>query len=258
VPAEAHAPDLLASLERVTVQFGPRVVLDGVGLSLRAGEIVTVIGPNGAGKTTLIRVVLGLLRPRSGAVWRRPGLRVGYVPQSVELDRTLPLTVRRFLSLGRQSRGEDIVAALDEVGAGATIDRSVHDISGGERKRMLLARALLADPDLLVLDEPTANVDVAGQSEFYDVLGRLRDRRHCGVLLVSHDLYLVMAATDYVVCLNRHVCCSGKPDAVGRHPEYLALFGARMATTLGLYTHAHDHEHALSGETIAGHDHRHG
>jgi zinc transport system ATP-binding protein len=261
VPADARAAETLVTLERVVVRFGARAVLDHVDLALRPGEIVTVIGPNGAGKTTLIRTVLGLLQPLSGRVVRRPGLRLGYMPQSIEFERTMPLTVGRFLSLVRPRDAAAIGAALDEVGAPSLARRSVHGLSGGERKRMLLARALLADPDLLVLDEPTANVDVAGQGEFYDIIGRLRDRRHCGVLLVSHDLYLVMAATDFVVCLNRHVCCSGKPDSVSRHPEYLALFGPRLASTLGLYTHAHDHEHALSGDAVAapdhGHDHDH-
>jgi len=269
VPADGRSEETLVALEKVVVRFGARPVLDHVDFSVRAGEIVTVIGPNGAGKTTLIRTVLGLLRPLSGSVRRRPGLRVGYMPQSIQFERTMPLTVGRFLTLGpvhllaRAREATAIAAALDEVGAPGIAERSVHEISGGERKRMLLARALLTDPDLLVLDEPTANVDVAGQGEFYDIIGRLRDRRRCGVLLVSHDLYLVMASTDFVVCLNRHVCCSGKPESVGRHPEYLALFGPRLASTLGLYTHAHDHEHALSGDAIvapgAGNaDHHHG
>jgi zinc transport system ATP-binding protein len=263
--AGADDPSLLVALDRVAVSFGTRGVLDEIALSLHAGEIVTVIGPNGAGKTTLIRVVLGLVRPTAGAVRRRPGLRIGYMPQTVDIERTLPLTVRRFLALGPRRDDARVAAVLDEVGAPRLVDRSVHELSGGERKRMLLARALLADPDLLVLDEPTANVDVAGQGEFYDIIGRLRDRRRCGVLLVSHDLYLVMAATDIVVCLNRHICCSGQPDTIGRHPEYLALFGPRLAATLGLYAHAHDHRHALSGEPVAapeahrhGHEHEHG
>jgi zinc transport system ATP-binding protein len=244
---EENSTPKLISANGITVRYGERTVLDGVDLSVAPGEIVTLIGPNGSGKTTFLRAVLGLIRPDQGAVSRRPGLTIGYVPQSVEIDRTLPLTLRRFVMLGG-GNAKQLDAAAEEVGIGHLLDRSFHDLSGGEAKRGVLARALLREPDLLVMDEPTANVDVAGQAEFYDLIRRIRDRRGCGVLLVSHDLHLVMAATDHVVCLNTHVCCSGRPDSVTRNPEYLALFGHRVAETHGLYTHDHDHSHDISGE----------
>lgn len=224
--------------------------MEDVDLSVAPGEIVTLIGPNGSGKTTFLRAALGLIKPDKGEVRRRSGLTVGYVPQRVEIDRTLPLTLRRFVLLGGGANGAPLDAAAEEVGIGNLLDRSFHDLSGGEAKRAVLARALLREPDLLVLDEPTANVDVAGQAEFYDLIRRIRDDRGCGVLLVSHDLHLVMAATDQVVCLNVHVCCSGRPESVTRNPEYLALFGHRVAETHGLYTHDHDHRHDISGKQI--------
>lgn len=234
----------------VTVRYDGRAVLDHVALTVSEGDIVTLIGPNGSGKTTFVRAVLGLLRPDAGDITRRPGLRIGYLPQKIAIDRTLPLNVRRFISMAGNGNGARLDEVAAEAGVDHLLDRSFHDLSGGEAKRALLARALLRAPDLLVLDEPTANVDVAGQAEFYDLIRRVRDRHGCGVLLVSHDLHLVMAATDFVVCLNTHVCCSGRPDAVTRNPEYLALFGPRVAETHGLYTHHHDHGHDISGETV--------
>ena len=255
---EIEQPKLI-SASGVTVRYGGRPVLDGVDLSVAPGEIVTLIGPNGSGKTTFLRAVLGLIRPDGGDVARRPGLTIGYVPQRVEIDRTLPLTLRRFVMMGGGGNGARLDAAAQEVGIGHLLDRSFHDLSGGEAKRAVLARALLREPDLLVMDEPTANVDVAGQAEFYDLIRRIRDRRGCGVLLVSHDLHLVMAATDQVVCLNTHVCCSGRPESVTRTPEYLALFGHRVAETHGLYHPDHDHSHNLSGELTADvSEHAHG
>ena len=255
---EIEHPKLI-SASGVTVRYGGRPVLDGVDLSVAPGEIVTLIGPNGSGKTTFLRAVLGLIRPDGGAVARRPGLTIGYVPQRVEIDRTLPLTLRRFVMMGGGGNGARLDAAAQEVGISQLLDRSFHDLSGGEAKRAVLARALLREPDLLVMDEPTANVDVAGQAEFYDLIRRIRGRRGCGVLLVSHDLHLVMAATDQVVCLNTHVCCSGRPESVTRNPEYLALFGHRVAETHGLYHHDHDHSHNISGElTEDVSEHAHG
>ncbi len=246
----------LISAHGIGHRFAGRVVLEDIDLAVHAGEIVTLIGPNGSGKSTLVRVALGLIVPDTGAVERRDGLRIGYMPQSLSVDRTLPLTVRRFLAMARRRGRHDIDAALAEVGVGYAAEFGFQDLSGGEAKRVMLARALLQDPDLLVLDEPTASMDIAGQSAFYDLIRDIRDRRRCGVLLVSHDLHLVMAATDFVLCLNRHICCSGTPEAVNRHPEYLALFGASAAGAVGVYAHAHDHGHDhghdLGGEAMQG------
>ena len=240
----------------LTVSIKGEAVVDGVDLAVHAGEIVTLIGPNGSGKTTLVRAILGLVEPAQGAVRRRPGIRIGYVPQTMHVDETLPLTVRRFLQLAGPARGGRVTGgrvaeALAEVGAAYVIDGPLQSISGGEMKRVLLAQALLGDPDLLVLDEPTAGVDVTGQEELYTLIREVRRGRGCGVLLVSHDLHLVMAATDRVVCINQHVCCTGHPEAVSRHPEYLSLFGPEAAKALAVYTHDHDHRHHLSGEPVA-------
>jgi zinc transport system ATP-binding protein len=224
--------------------------LHDVSLAVLPGEIVTVIGPNGAGKTTLLRVVLGLQRPDAGRVHRRSGLRVGYVPQRFAIDESLPLTVRRFLALVPAAEPQ-IAAALGEVGAAHTLALPVQTLSGGELQRVLLARALLRRPELLVLDEPAQGVDITGQAELFALIRRIRDSTGCGVLLVSHDLHLVMAATDRVICLNHHVCCSGHPEAVSRDPAYRALFGAAI-DGFALYAHRHDHHHDAA-ETASEH-----
>ncbi len=245
---------ILAEASGVDVHIGAKAILSGASLKVRTGEIVTLIGPNGAGKTTFLRVILGLRRPQRGRVFRRPGLRIGYVPQRLVLDATLPLTVGRFLTLGVRGGGREgaarRAAILDEVGAGQVLDSPLWDISGGELQRVLLARALLREPDLLVLDEPVQGVDVSGQADLYGLIGRIRDERGCGVLLVSHDLHLVMAAADQVICLNHHVCCAGRPEAVTRDPAYLALFGEHVARQFAVYHHDHDHRHDTDGTVL--------
>jgi zinc transport system ATP-binding protein len=233
----------------ITLQIGRSELLRAVDLEIRPGEVVSLIGPNGAGKTTLIRVLLGLLRPTAGRVARRPGLVIGYVPQRLRLDPVLPLTVGRFLTTAR--RRVETASVLAAVGAAHLARASMHELSGGELQRVVLARALVRDPALLILDEPAQGVDFNGQLELYQLIERIRGERGCGVLLVSHDLHVVMAATDRVVCLNRHVCCSGAPEAVTRHPEYLDLFGPRAAAGLAIYSHDHDHAHDLAGEVVA-------
>lgn len=231
----------------VEVRFGGNAVLTGANVVVRPGEIVTLIGPNGAGKTSLVRALLGLIKPAKGKVTRRKGLRIGYMPQKLSVDPSLPLTVERFLQLGAARKDADIGAALSEAGVGHVMGNPMQGISGGELQRVMLARALLREPDLLVLDEPVQGVDVTGQAELYRLIQDIRKRRGVGVLMVSHDLHVVMAKTDHVVCLNRHVCCAGHPQSVSRHPEFVALFGPDVASTLAVYAHDHDHAHDLDG-----------
>ena len=245
----SQAPPLVEA-RGVSVRFGRRSVLEAVDLTVHAGEIVTLVGLNGAGKSTLLRVLLGIVRPNLGEVVRAPDLRIGYSPQHVHRDPILPMTVRRFLTLGAPASRERLESLLAEVGAGAILGHPLAEISGGELHRVLLARALLREPGLLVLDEPLAGVDVTSQSELYGLIATIRDRYGCGVLLVSHDLHLVMAATDTVVCLNRHVCCTGHPRSIARHPEFVSLFGPHVASGLAVYPHAHDHRHDALGEPM--------
>lgn len=241
-----------AALVRVrdaAIAFGGRPVLAGVDCAIGPGEILTLIGPNGAGKTTLVRIMLGLLRPDRGRVRRRSRLRIGYVPQRLHIEPTLPLTVCDFLALGQRCDRAEYRRALDEVGIGALVDSPVQEVSGGEMQRVSLARALLRRPDLLVLDEPAQGVDVTGQRELYRLIAGLRESRGCAVLLVSHDLHLVMAATDRVICLNGHVCCEGEPLTVSADPEYRRLFG-ELERDFAIYPHHHDHRHDIHGDVV--------
>lgn len=233
----------LVVADGVSLAAGGRELLHEIDLVVAAGEIVTIIGPNGAGKTTLIRVLLGLLTPTAGSVWRRPAIRVGYLPQKLSIDPVLPLTVSRMMTLTVRRARHVVQAALAETGVGHLADQQVDALSGGELRRVLLARCLLRDPDLLVLDEPIQGVDFAGETALYDLIGGLRDQQGCGVVMVSHDLHVVMAATDRVICINRHVCCEGAPEHVSSHPEYVRLFGAQAARAVAVYTHHHNHDH---------------
>jgi zinc transport system ATP-binding protein len=219
---------------------GEKTILQDVSLSLMPGKIITLIGPNGAGKTTLLKLMLNLIPASQGTVTQKPGLKIGYMPQKVRINPSLPMTVERLLSLATKERTIKIQNLIDsclqEVGALSLKKSQLTVLSGGEMQRVMLARALLTSPDLLVLDEPMQGVDVIGQEELYQLIARIRDNRGCAILLVSHDLHLVMAASDEVVCLNTHVCCSGHPSQVTEHPGYQTLFVAP-------YQHAHDHRH---------------
>lgn len=238
----------LINLKNISLAYRERTILSNISLELNPGEIVTLIGPNGAGKTTLVRIVLGLQKADSGLRTIKRGLRVGYMPQKLHVDNTMPLTVKRFLSLTGQSMS-NIKNALAKTGVGHVINSPVQSLSGGELQRTLLSRALLHSPHLLVLDEPVQGVDVNGQKELYHLITELRNEQGCSVLMVSHDLHLVMASTDQVICLNHHICCSGHPRQVRQHPAFLKLFGGG-SDELAIYTHHHDHEHTVDGHVI--------
>ncbi len=241
--------EVLIRADNIHLRLAAKEILSGVSLEVRRREILTIIGPNGGGKTTLLRIMLGLLRPDSGLVSQTAGIKIGYMPQKMHFDPILPLTVRRFLTLASPRPPEALVQALEEVGAPTLLDAPVQTVSGGELQRILLARALLREPDLLALDEPAQGVDVQGQQELFDLISRLSHDRGCAVLMVSHDLHLVMAATDRVICLNRHVCCTGHPVAVQADPAFLKLFSPRVIDGLALYTHQHNgHRDPTTGE----------
>ena len=251
IPDRFPTAEILIEAESLSVTRRGNEILSNAGVRVRAGEIVTLIGPNGAGKTTVVRIVLGLMKPDRGEVFRRPGLVVGYMPQRLHIDPTLPLTVGRFLTLGAK-RGRPRTLdrtnrVLEEVGSGTIMDTPLEAVSGGEFQRVLLARALLRDPDLLVLDEPSQGIDVTGQADLFGLISRIRDQRGCGVLMVSHDLHLVMAQTDEVICLNHHVCCAGHPETVANDPSYIELFGKQVVDSLAVYHHHHDHAHDADG-----------
>ncbi|PIE25141.1 MAG: zinc ABC transporter ATP-binding protein ZnuC [Neptuniibacter caesariensis] len=244
--AQQHKP--LVRLEQVNLKFGQNHVLQDISMELHRGCITTLIGPNGAGKTSLVRVVLGLLQPSNGSIWQEKNLQIGYMPQKLHIDKTFPLTVERFLRTTQYKGKETVRAALYDVGAEKLLKQSIHNLSGGEMQRILLARALLRDPNLLVLDEPVQGVDINGQLELYNLIARIRDERGCGVLMVSHDLHLVMAATDHVVCINHHVCCSGHPEHVTNDPSFTELFGIKGSEQLAVYSHHHNHRHNDHGD----------
>ena len=231
----------LFEFEHVSLRLGGTLVLNDISLQMDAGEIVTIIGPNGSGKSTLLRLLIGALAPDRGVIRKASSLRIGYVPQRLSIDPTLPMTARDLLRLRRKLPDDEVSSALDEAGVQGLEQRQVSALSGGQLQRVMLARALLGAPDLLVLDEATQGLDQPGIAAFYRRIEAVRQTRGCGVLMVSHDLHVVMSASDHVICLNEHICCQGAPNHVLAAPEYRALFGVGTGGALALYTHDHDH-----------------
>jgi zinc transport system ATP-binding protein len=234
---------LLVEAHNIQVHLGAKQVLFDVHFGLKPQEIMTIIGPNGAGKSTLLKVVLGLIKPSAGSLRLKPHLRMGYMPQNTRVDLFIPLPVSRFLGLAGSFERAWLQQVVSELGIESFLQRPLQTLSGGEFQRVLLARALLPKPDLLVLDEPVQGVDLSGQAELYRLIAHLRKIYQCAILMVSHDLHLVMAETDSVICLNQHVCCEGSPAAVSQNPAFLKLFGIQDPAPFAVYAHHHDHAH---------------
>jgi zinc transport system ATP-binding protein len=246
----------LISVDHVSVGYGANTVLRDVSLAVEPGEIVTIVGPNGSGKTTLLRALIGAVRPASGKITRKPGLRIGYVPQKLHIDPTLPITVERFLRLPAGHDAAACAHALAQAGVPDLSGRQMSGLSGGQFQRVLLARALMDEPDLLLLDEATQGLDQPGSAAFYLQIEQVRQTTGCAVLMISHELHVVMSASDRVVCLNGHVCCEGTPEIVSAAPEYRALFGTGTGGALALYRHEHDHAHDENCDHDHGHSHQ--
>lgn len=237
----------LVKLNKAGVHTAGKWLVRGVDLDVRGGQIVSLIGPNGSGKSTTAKLALGILKPSEGTAERRTDLVIGYVPQKLSIDWTLPLTVNRFMRLTNPLSKTECAAALERTGATHLIGHEMRTLSGGELQRVMLARALARKPDLLVLDEPVQGVDYAGETAIYQLISDIRDTLNCGVLMISHDLHVVMAKADQVICLNGHVCCRGTPSDVSSHRSYHQLFGMRAGPAIAMYEHHHDHVHLPDG-----------
>ena len=229
----------LIQAHNLSILRGGRQILNNVSLSIQSHEFITIIGPNGAGKSMLLKSLMGIVKPDHGSIIRSDKLRVGYIPQRLHAPSTFPLTVKRFLILNNTTQQFDHM--VEETQISNLLSHNLYTLSGGEMQRVLLARALLKQPNLLVLDEPTQNLDIAKELQFYQLLDRLYQQINFAVLMVSHDLHLVMRSTHQVICLSNHICCSGKPTSLAQDPEFSSLFGKEMAQLMSIYSHTHDH-----------------
>jgi len=236
----------LLSTNDISVKYGTNIVLRDVSLDINKGEIITIVGPNGSGKTTLVKAIIGAVSPFAGSISLKENLRFGYVPQRLNIDTTLPMTVQRFLNLTYKISEEDCLSVLSTAGGPDLLKKQMSNLSGGQLQRVLLARALQGSPELIILDEATQGLDQAGSADFYKQIEMVRNERGCAILMISHELHVVMSASDKVICMNGHICCSGAPEAVAIMPEYHELFGENTDGVLALYRHNHDHKHDIN------------
>ena len=239
----------LAHLKNIALKLNDQQILNNINLELKKGEITTLIGPNGGGKTSIARILIGILKASSGEVFVEKNAKIGYMPQKLEIEKTIPLRVVDFLLLNIQNtktfQVKDLLAQniIQKLNIEDILEKSIHQISGGQLQKVLLARTLIFSPNILVLDEPTAYMDIAAGAEFYQIIEEIRKQKNCAILIISHDLHIVMQKTNQVVCINRHICCEGSPESINNHPEYLSLFGKDRIDNITIYSHHHDHKH---------------
>ena len=237
----------LAYLENISLKLNDQQILQNINLQINKGEITTLVGPNGGGKTSIARILIGILNPNSGKVFIKEGSKIGYMPQKLEIEKTIPLRVIDFLELFSNFQTKSITHKIhqlfNKLNIKNILEKSIHHISGGEMQKTLLVRALINNPDILVLDEPTGSMDISAQAEFYQIIEEIREQKNCAILIISHDLHIVMQKTNHVICVNNHICCSGSPESINNHPEYLSLFGKKPIDNIAIYSHHHDHKH---------------
>ena len=237
---------MLIDISKLEVKYGSKKVLQNINLSLNANEIVTIVGPNGSGKTTLFKAIIGSVPFSKGKISIKPNLRIGYVPQQLKVDQTLPITVERFLKLATRNNN-DIEKMIAFFGSENIFREQINSLSGGQMQRVLLARALVNEPEILLLDEATRGLDQPGIAAFYRKIENISKETNCAILMISHDLHVVMSASDRVICINGHICCQGTPENVATSPEYQTLFGSNIDGSFALYRHKHDHNHDVLG-----------
>ncbi|MDC0625088.1 metal ABC transporter ATP-binding protein [Alphaproteobacteria bacterium] len=237
---------LLVKLENAGVQRISKWLVKGISFEISQGQIVTLIGPNGSGKTTTAKMILNIMNSDEGQITRNTD-KMAYVPQKINIDWTMPLRVIDFMKITNNLNNNQVIESLTTTGVDKLLYNQIHNLSGGEFQRVLIARAIAKKPDLLVLDEPVQGVDYNGEIALYKLIKKISINLNCGILLISHDMHFVMSTTDHVVCLNGHICCSGTPSSVVKNPEYIKLFGEHNSETLSYYQHHHDHSHDNDG-----------
>lgn len=234
---------MIAKLENISFKANGKKILHGINLALEKGKITTLIGPNGGGKTSIARILLGILKPSSGTITRKNKVKIGYMPQKIAVDKTIPMTAKNFIktAIHPVKFDQNLKSLAKKLNIEQILDQQIHDLSGGQMQKVLFLRSLVNNPDLLVLDEPTQYMDISAIQEFYLIIDEVRKAKNCAILMISHDLNMVMQQTDLVFCVNHHICCHGSPESVNQHPEYLSLFGDKGS--LAIYQHHHDHQH---------------
>jgi zinc transport system ATP-binding protein len=233
----------LISAKNVSVLKNQKSILENIDIQINKKDFITIIGPNGAGKTMLLKCLMGFYKPTSGLIERKEKLKIGYMPQSINVINTMPMTVKGFITVKKKYDDVSLHKVITEVNLGEIVNKQLSVLSGGEMQRVLLARSLLNNPDLLILDEPAQNLDISGQLNFYKLIQEIYSKRDISILMISHDLHLVMVSTKKVLCLYKHICCSGAPQQIAKDPEFLSMFGKDMANMMSIYQHSHDHDH---------------